>query len=90
MCLYNGKCRNRLTRRQGHCAARRKENTIIERRTRIVATLGPAMESPEMLDAILQQGVNGVRINFSCATILGPRVPKLVMWPMPFTMEPMR
>src|SRR5579864_2324592 len=37
----------------------------MERRTRIVATLGPATESPDMLDAILCQGVNVVRVNFS-------------------------
>ncbi|GMR07293.1 MAG: pyruvate kinase [Gammaproteobacteria bacterium] len=35
------------------------------RRTKIVATLGPATDDPEMLDAIIQAGVDVVRINFS-------------------------
>src|SRR5580704_491410 len=35
------------------------------RRTKIVATLGPATESPERLDAILRAGVDVARINFS-------------------------
>jgi pyruvate kinase len=37
----------------------------MERRTRIVATLGPATEPIEVLDAILQHGVDVIRINFS-------------------------
>jgi pyruvate kinase len=37
----------------------------LERRTRIVATLGPATEPPAVLDAILRAGVDVVRINFS-------------------------
>jgi pyruvate kinase len=35
------------------------------RRTKIVATLGPASESPERLDALLKAGVDVARINFS-------------------------
>ncbi|WP_097461809.1 pyruvate kinase [Mangrovitalea sediminis] len=35
------------------------------RRTKIVATLGPATESPEALEAIIKAGVNVVRLNFS-------------------------
>jgi pyruvate kinase len=35
------------------------------RRTKIVATLGPATESPEMLERIIQAGVDVVRLNFS-------------------------
>ncbi len=35
------------------------------RRTKIVATLGPATDDPDMLDAIIQAGVDVVRINFS-------------------------
>ncbi len=35
------------------------------RRTKIVATLGPATRSPEMLSALLDAGVNVVRINCS-------------------------
>src|SRR5438067_10081769 len=34
-------------------------------RTKIVATLGPATDSPEMMDAILRAGADVVRINFS-------------------------
>ncbi|UHQ20888.1 pyruvate kinase [Lysobacter sp. KIS68-7] len=35
------------------------------RRTRIVATLGPATDPPGVLDALLQAGVDVVRLNFS-------------------------
>ncbi|RKF22217.1 pyruvate kinase [Alginatibacterium sediminis] len=38
------------------------------RRTKIVATLGPATDSPEMLEKILLAGVNMVRLNFSHGT----------------------
>jgi pyruvate kinase len=38
------------------------------RRTKIVATLGPASESPEMLDRLLAAGVDVVRINCSHGT----------------------
>jgi pyruvate kinase len=37
----------------------------MSRRTRIVATLGPATDSPEKIRAILEAGVDVVRINFS-------------------------
>ena len=37
----------------------------MERRTRIVATLGPASESPDTLDALLRAGLDVARINFS-------------------------
>lgn len=40
----------------------------ILRRTKIVATLGPACGSPAMLERIIQAGVNVVRINFSHGT----------------------
>ncbi len=43
------------------------------RRTRIVATLGPATRDPEALLAILKAGVNVVRINCSHATADGIR-----------------
>lgn len=36
-----------------------------DRRTKIVATLGPSTDSPEVMRAIIQAGVNVVRINFS-------------------------
>lgn len=38
------------------------------RRTKIVASLGPATDSPEVLDALFKAGVDVVRLNFSHAT----------------------
>jgi len=38
------------------------------RATKIVATLGPASSSPEMLEAMIRAGVNVVRLNFSHGT----------------------
>jgi pyruvate kinase len=35
------------------------------RRTKIIATLGPATDDPKVLDAVIQAGVDVVRINFS-------------------------
>ena len=35
------------------------------RRTKIVATLGPATNTPEMIDGIIEAGVDVVRLNFS-------------------------
>ncbi len=35
------------------------------RRTKIIATLGPATDKPKMLDKIIQAGVDVVRLNFS-------------------------
>jgi pyruvate kinase len=40
----------------------------MSRRTKIVATIGPATDSPEMLEAILRAGVDVARINFSHGT----------------------
>jgi pyruvate kinase len=40
-------------------------NRFMNRRTRIVATLGPATDPPEVLRAVLEAGVDVARINFS-------------------------
>ncbi|AMV23620.1 Pyruvate kinase [Gemmata sp. SH-PL17] len=37
----------------------------MSRRTKIVSTLGPATDSPDVLDAILRAGVDVARVNFS-------------------------
>jgi pyruvate kinase len=37
----------------------------MQRRTKILATLGPATDDPKMLDKIIEAGVDVVRINFS-------------------------
>jgi pyruvate kinase len=39
--------------------------TLQRRRTKILATLGPATDAPGVLDAILRAGVDVVRLNFS-------------------------
>ncbi|MCX7120320.1 MAG: pyruvate kinase [Gammaproteobacteria bacterium] len=38
------------------------------RRTKILATLGPATDTPEMMEKLLKAGVNCVRLNFSHGT----------------------
>ena len=39
--------------------------SIIFKRTKILATLGPCTSTPEKIDQLLQAGVNGFRLNFS-------------------------
>lgn len=39
------------------------------RRTRIVATIGPASEDPDVLDQLLALGVDTVRVNYSHGTV---------------------
>jgi len=43
----------------------REKNDRDLRRTKILATLGPATESNEALDALIKAGVDVVRLNFS-------------------------
>jgi pyruvate kinase len=38
---------------------------IIFKRTKILATVGPATSSPEMIEQLILSGVNGLRLNFS-------------------------
>ena len=38
---------------------------ITFKRTKILATVGPATNSPEMLEKLIEAGVNGLRLNFS-------------------------
>jgi pyruvate kinase len=42
--------------------------TVNPRRTKIVATIGPACSSPEMLDALVEAGMDAARLNLSHGT----------------------
>jgi len=42
--------------------------TYMQRRTKIIATLGPATDDPKVLDKIIEAGVDVVRVNFSHGT----------------------
>lgn len=42
-----------------------EDNHYLHRHTKIIATLGPATDTPEAMEAILLAGVNLVRLNFS-------------------------
>src|SRR5206468_8007167 len=45
----------------------------MQRRTRIVATLGPATDRPGVLEALLEAGLDVARINFSHGAAEEPR-----------------
>ncbi|HSX07480.1 MAG TPA: pyruvate kinase [Candidatus Saccharimonadales bacterium] len=38
------------------------------KRTKIIATIGPATDNPEMVEQLIAAGVNGIRLNFSHGT----------------------
>jgi pyruvate kinase len=42
--------------------------SVSPRRTKIVATIGPASSSPEMLDALVAAGMDAARLNLSHGT----------------------
>src|SRR5262249_11498324 len=39
--------------------------TLLDHKTKIVATIGPASNSPEMLERLIRSGMNIARLNFS-------------------------
>ena len=47
----------------------RSTESARDTRTKIVATMGPASESPEVLDELLRAGVDVVRLNLSHGTL---------------------
>jgi pyruvate kinase len=55
-------------RRKTRTGRRSRPETRSPRRTRIVATIGPATDRPEVLEAILEAGVNVARVNLSHGT----------------------
>ncbi len=51
----------------------RNGGIVVHRRTRIVATLGPATDRPGVLEALLEAGLDVARINFSHGAAEEPR-----------------
>ncbi len=51
-----------------HLAAMRLDQTHKRRMTSIIATIGPASNTPEMLAELRRAGVNIIRLNFSHGT----------------------
>ncbi len=47
--------------------------TLPDHKTKIVATIGPASESPEMLERLIRAGLNIARLNFSHGDFTGHR-----------------
>ncbi len=45
----------------------------MQRATKIIATLGPASEKPDVLRDMIRAGLNGVRLNFSHGTVADHR-----------------
>src|SRR5574337_462091 len=62
--LSSGMGRQRVNRRKLFCYARRMPTQTL-RRTKIVATLGPATDAPGMLAKLIAEGVDVVRLNLS-------------------------
>jgi pyruvate kinase len=46
-------------------------NSLPDHKTKIVATIGPASESPEMLERLIRAGLNVARLNFSHGDFTG-------------------
>ena len=47
---------------------KRRVETVLERRTKIIATIGPAQAPPGALERLLDSGVDVLRVNLSHAT----------------------
>ncbi len=63
--------RFRATRRIRKTAVSRSDCTPPSHKTKIVATIGPASESPEMLERLIRAGLNVARLNFSHGDFTG-------------------